>query len=90
MAKRALVDSKANKVVNVIELEDDANWEPPKGHYLLDKLTSLDAATGDIWDGVELTRPIITPPVLPRDLIAEIDEMKADLDKIKVELGFDV
>jgi hypothetical protein len=62
-------------VENVIEIEDDANWSPPDGCYLINALDS--GSPGDTWDGTKFITPapIITKPT--RDLAAELDALKA-------------
>ena len=39
----------AGTVVNVIVLEDGANWQPPNGCAVVD--AELDGGPDDIWDG---------------------------------------
>lgn len=56
MARKALIETATGKVLNVIELEDGANWQPPMGHYVRE---AGNANPGDTWDG---TKFIPRPP----------------------------
>ncbi len=63
MARKALIEIATGKVVNVIELEDGANWQPPAGHYVQE---ALNASPGDTWDGTKFVPvPISIPPSPP-------------------------
>jgi hypothetical protein len=54
MARAALIDEASNIVVNIIELEHDALWQAPYGHFIRFIET---AAIGDVWDGEQLVKP---------------------------------
>ena len=68
---KTLID-KTGKVVNIIEIEENANWTAPEEHSLINKMGQI----GDIWDGTKFihTEPPIPEPV--RDLAKEIDILK--------------
>ena len=62
--RKALTRDFDGLVVNVIEIEDGANWTPPVGHYLRD---AGNASPGDTWDG---TKYVPKPPG-PEQVVAE-------------------
>lgn len=55
MAHKCLLDSATKVVVNVIELEDGANWTPPNG---LELAPQHDGGIGDTWDGAQFVKPL--------------------------------
>ena len=84
--RKALVRQSDGYVVNVIEIEEGANWQPPDGCYLID---AGDSSPGDTWDGARFVKPELPSPELPRDVLAEIDEIKAkiaDYDDLKARV----
>lgn len=56
MPHKCLLDSATKIVVNVIELEDSADWTPPRGTELAPQ---HDGEIGDTWDGAKFVRPVI-------------------------------
>lgn len=77
--RKSLVEKATGKVINVIEIEEEANWSPPEGCILMDG-----GEIGDVWDGRKWikTEPIVPEPV--RDLATEIDKLQlkvAELEK---------
>lgn len=82
--RKAIIRKSDDFVINVIEIEDGANWKSPDDCYLLDADNS---SPGDTWDGKKFIKPIILEPESPRDLEAEIDELKADIKLIKDKLA---
>lgn len=46
--KAALISEATNQVVNIIELEKDAKWEAPAGHFI--KFSEA-AHIGTYWNG---------------------------------------
>jgi len=83
--RRALVRQSDGLVINVIELEEGANWSPPTGYILLDATISQTTDIGDTWDGLKVTKPVaVILPLTPdpaiaissaaADVVAEIDK----------------
>ena len=74
MARTALVETATGKVVNVIELEPGADWQPPEDHQVEAGTT---AGIGDTWDGQKFIRPPEPEPEPPsrRDIL--LDKLKA-------------
>lgn len=60
--RKALIETATGKVVNVIELEPNADWQPPSGHYVRD---ALNASPGDTWNGTSFVKPVLPPEVDP-------------------------
>ena len=58
MSRKAIVDSKG-LVVNVIVIEDGANWSPPDGCVLVAAETG--GGVGDTWDGKRFVVPVEPP-----------------------------
>lgn len=59
MAHKCLLDSATKVVVNVVELEDGANWTPPNG---LELAPQHDGGIGDTWDGSQFVKPVVEMP----------------------------
>ncbi len=57
--RKALIETTTGMVVNIIEIEDGANWQPLAGHEIQD---ALKASPGDTWDGVKFIPPPPAPP----------------------------
>lgn len=57
--RKAIVETVTGLVVNVIEIEPNADWTPPDGCDVLD---AGDAGPGWLWDGQRLSPP---EPVIP-------------------------
>ena len=55
MTHKCLLDSATKIVVNVIELEDGADWVPFGGMELAPQ---HDGGIGDTWDGAKFVRPV--------------------------------
>lgn len=64
--RKALIKQPSGLVVNVIEIEDGATWQPPVGHTLIDAATT--GSPGDTWDGAQFISPIVL--LLPDPAIA--------------------
>ena len=77
--RMALIDGQG-LVLNVIEIEPDANWPAPVGCSLIDAGAG---SPGDTWDGEKFIKPIPPEPEPVRDLEKEIDGLKARIDNIK-------
>ena len=60
--RKALVDSKG-LVVNVIVIEDGANWSPPDGCILVDATNA--GGPGYTWDGRKFVAPLAPAPAAP-------------------------
>lgn len=82
--RKALIETATGKVVNVIELEYGANWQPPQGCYVRD---AQNASPGDTWDGSKF---IPAPTVVPEpphsthvSILVGVDAAKARPAKIK-------
>ena len=60
MVEKLIVDSSSGKIVNIIELESDAIWEPPEGTELMDVVGR--PGIGWFWDGTEFFEPPVAPP----------------------------
>ena len=82
---RKVLVNKDGLVVNAIEIEDGANWQPPKEHTLLTATKSKGIDIGDTWDGLKVTKPVaVILPLTPdpaiavssaaADVVAEIDK----------------
>lgn len=56
MAHKCLLDSATKVVINVIELEDAANWSAPNGTELAPQ---HNGGIGDTWDGTKFVKPAI-------------------------------
>ena len=74
--KKSVVRKSDGVVVNIIEIEDGANWEPPEGCELMDG-----GEIGDVWDGVKFTKAAL--PSWP-SLQAEWDAAPTLEDKVEV------
>ena len=77
--RKALV--KDSFVENVIEIEEDANWEIPIGCILVDAKT--EGSPDDTWDGEKFIRPVLPPQEEPFDIIKEIADLKAEIALLK-------
>lgn len=69
--RKAVVDKKTGLVLNVIEIEDGANWPVPEGCYLVNATKS--GGPGDTWTGRVFTpapEPEPTPPGLEERIAA--------------------
>ena len=53
--RKALIRTSDGLVVNVILIEDGANWPIPTGHELRD---AEGASPGDTWNGVKYVKPV--------------------------------
>lgn len=50
MAIKCILDSATKKVINIIELEENAKWHPSSGTELAPQ---HDGNIGDTWDGIK-------------------------------------
>jgi hypothetical protein len=82
--RKAIVDMQG-KVLNVIEIEPNANYSLLVGYRLIDAEKS--GSTGDFWDGQKFIPKIVIPTIPPRDLESELDKVKADVVAIKARIG---
>jgi hypothetical protein len=78
--RKAVVRNSDGFVINVIEIEDGANWKPPDDCYLVD--AEKDGSPGDTWDGKKFIKP--EPPPSPTDWQAEFDTATTVTKKINV------
>lgn len=78
--RKAVVRQSDGLVTNVIEIEQGTDWQPPQGCVLVD---AKDAGPGDTWDGMKFIKPELPPPEPPRDLAAEIDELRARVEELE-------
>jgi hypothetical protein len=83
--RKAVVRETDGFVVNVIEIDFPTAWQPPEGCYCVD--AEKDGSPGDTWNGAKFIRPEPEPVIPPRDLAAEVDQLKADLQAIKTKVG---
>ena len=60
MARKAIVQKDTGLVLNVIEIEPEANWPIPEGCLLVDAPTS--GGVGDTWDGTHFGDAINSVP----------------------------
>ena len=80
--RKALVNEDG-LILNVIEIEKKTDWLPPEGCSLLTEQQSVKANPGDSWDGSKIIPQVLPEVPEPRNLEAEIDELKARLDGIE-------
>lgn len=81
--RKAVVREADGFVENVIEIEEEAEWQPPENCYLID---AADGSPGDTWDGEKFVKPELPEPEPARDLEAEIDEIKAGYATLKAKV----
>jgi hypothetical protein len=80
--QKSIIRQSDGLVINRIEYDSKSNWTPPDGHILTD-----DGKIGQTWDGKAFIDPEPLPePEPPRDLEAEIDALKADTEKLKIDV----
>lgn len=84
MARKALIETATGKVVNIIALEDGADWQPPMGHHVQD---ARDAGPGDTWDGAKfIPQPELPVPLDPNVGIRKAIESAATLTELKTAI----
>lgn len=78
--RKILFDITTGLVINVVEIEDGANWQPPAGYAVVDAGLG---GIGDTWDGVKFVKPPeLTPPPDPAIAIAAaVSDVVAEIDK---------
>lgn len=78
--RKAIIRNNDGFVVNVIEIKQNANWQPPDGCSLI---TAGKSSPGDTWDGKQFVtpEPVISEPI--RDLAAEIDALNAKIGELE-------
>ena len=70
-------------VINRIEIHKDSKWTPPDGCILMDN-----GYIGQTWNGKEFVDPEPLPePEPPRDILAEIDELKLKMNKVESDIN---
>jgi len=85
--RKALVN-KAGLIVNVIEIEEETDWKPPKGWKLLSEEQSATANPGDSWDGKNII-PKESPEsaLVVRDIPVELDDIKERVNDLETRIG---
>lgn len=76
--RKALIDGQG-LVLNVIEIEPDANWSPPEGCVLMDG-----GEIGDTWDGTKFVKPELPISEPPTDWQAEWSKANTTTKKLDV------
>lgn len=85
MAQKCLLDSATKVVVNVIELENNAEWIAPEGMELAPQ---HDGGIGDTWDGTMFIKPPIPesepePALTKEQLMAELAALTAKIQALE-------
>lgn len=87
MAQKCLLDSATKVVVNVIELENNAEWIAPEGMELAPQ---HDGGIGDTWDGKMFIKPPIpksesepAPAPTKEQLMAELAALTAKIQALE-------
>lgn len=78
--KKLVIEELTGKVVNIIEIKKGASWAPPDGCIVL---AQTGGGIGDTWDGVSFVPAVEIAPEPQRDLLAEIDDLKARIEKLE-------
>ncbi len=76
----AVINEKDGLVLNVIAREEDSNWKPPEGSYLL---ASEIASSGDIWNVQSLIKTQLEPSEPTKSIPEEIAGIKERLLKLE-------
>ncbi len=76
--RKALVRQSDGYVLNVIEIEEGANWQPPPGSVLVDTVDN--GAPGDTWDG----KKFIQPTAMLIDWQSQWDAARSEPEKLAV------
>lgn len=71
--RKALVEISTGLVVNIIEHEDDSDWQVPVGHELV--LAEDIGSPGDTWDGTQF----ISVPIVPGIPLIDIQDLRSRL-----------
>jgi len=74
MSYKCVLDSISKVVVNIIMLEDGAEWTPPEGQELAPQ---HNANIGDTWDGEKFI-----PPIHVQEYIESLSNSGAEPDVI--------
>lgn len=70
MPRQALIDGiPTGTVVNLIELENGADWQPPANHQVVPSDT---ANIGDTWDGAQFIPGPVQPPTAREEALARL------------------
>ncbi len=80
--RKAVVRQSDGFIENVIEIEPDSTWQIPEGCSLMD---AENGSPGDTWDGKKFVKPERIEPEPPRDLVAELDDLKGRIAKLEPE-----
>lgn len=78
--RKAVVRSTNGFVINIIEIKPKAKWQSPDGCYLIN---AGDGSPGDTWNGEKFVKPEPLPSEPSRDLVAEIDDLQARVEKLE-------
>lgn len=79
--RQIVIEEATRKVINAIEIEANSKWRPPLGYRLLSVEESTGGNIGDVWDGKKFI--IAEPLPEPRNLAAEIDAIKIEIEALK-------
>jgi hypothetical protein len=71
MTRKAIIETATGAIVNIIEIEADADWACPVGFELRDMGENNKARIGGTWDGSQFIAPVIPDPPRLDVLIAE-------------------
>jgi hypothetical protein len=79
--RKPIIDA-TGLVVNVIEVTDDSQWNPPEGL----SFGPVGGERGDVWDGASYRKPEqVAPPLTQQDYS---DAVQAHVDKVAREKNY--